>query len=63
MDDQFKTKLSSTLTETQELVFEDGKEPTITTKSITDDKTKLTIEVAGAVIKLKRSTKPQLLAR
>ncbi len=48
VDDQFRAKLSSTLTETQELVFEDGKEPSITTKGITDDKTKLTIEVAGS---------------
>lgn len=57
VDDQFKTKLSSTLTETQELVFEDGKEPTITTKSITDDKTKLTIEVAGSGYKVEKIDK------
>lgn len=57
VDDQFKTKLSSTLTETQELVFEDGKEPTITTKGITDDKTKLTIEVAGSGYKVEKIDK------
>lgn len=57
VDDQFKTKLSSTLTETQELVFEDGKEPTITTKGITDDKTKLTIEVAGNGYKVEKIDK------
>lgn len=57
VDDQFKTKLSSTLTETQELVFEDGKQPTITTKGITDDKTKLTIEVAGSGYRVEKIDK------
>lgn len=57
VDDQFRAKLSSTLTETQELVFEDGKEPSITTKGITDDKTKLTIEVAGSGYKVEKIDK------
>lgn len=57
VDEQFEFKLSSTLTETQELVFEDGKEPTITTKGITDDKTKLTIEVAGSGYKVEKIDK------
>lgn len=59
-EDLLKNKLSATLTETQELAFEEGKEPTITSKGVSEDKTKLTIEVAGSGYKVEKIDKREV---
>jgi hypothetical protein len=58
--EQLKTKLSSGLASHQELVFEEGKEPSITTKGITDDKTKLNIEVSGTGYVVEKINKTEI---